>query len=69
MPAISNRAARNICLVMAVAESALTIRYAVDTALGGGTQWWQTLSAAIIAAALYRLWWHYRARAHNQKTR
>lgn len=68
MSITGNRVSRNICIVMAVAQTAVAVRYAIDYALGGATDWWQPLSAAVIAAALYRLWWTYRSRLKDSGT-
>jgi len=54
---------RNICLVMFVLQSLCTVRYLTDIALGGDTEWWQPLSAGVIAVVLYILFDKYRRRA------
>lgn len=46
---------RNVFILMFVAESICALRYVTDIALGGSTEWWQSVSASIIAAALFML--------------
>lgn len=68
---LRDRILRNVFFVMFVAESICALRYMSDIALGGTTEWWQAVAAAVIAAALFKLFLRHRkkVRANMCSTR
>lgn len=50
---IRDRISRNVCLIMFVVQCCCILRFVTEIALGGTTEWWQPVGAAVIAAALY----------------
>lgn len=57
---MGDRVLRNVCLVLFVVQCVCTLRYIVDIALGGTTEWWQVITAAFVSFALFCLYYKYR---------